>query len=298
MHTNTHTDTDPGTDTHIPLILDLDGTLVRNDLTQELVFESLFAAPLQWPGLVWLGRTDKPEMKRRMLELTAPCEPEHLPYQPEIVELARAARAGGREVWLCSGSHEDTVDRITAHLPWMSGGWGTRAGYNMTSARKAAFLRERFPQGFDYAGNSTQDFAVWEAARRGYAMHPPPGTDATRTASGEPVDILVPRGGGLGLEALPRPWVYAGAALVPLLLWLGGERFLPALFHALLSGALLGTGVGTLFRVACIRHHRRDPARRDRPLPSGRVSPARAMLLGVLAVLGAFALAALYSVFA
>ena len=195
----------------LPLVLDLDGTLVLNDLTHELIAGAALLTPLRFPSQGLLGlRGDKPDMKRRMLgALGHRFDPAHLPYNPAVLVLARAHKARGGRVYLCSGSHESLVHAIVEHLPELDGGWGTRDGYNMTSSRKAAFLQSEFPDGFVYAGNSTQDLKVWAAAEIGLAVNPPPEFADVRTVRGEPVVVVDrTRGGWRGVaEALrSRAW--------------------------------------------------------------------------------------------
>ncbi|MEM9600559.1 MAG: hypothetical protein AAF926_06020, partial [Pseudomonadota bacterium] len=103
------------------------------------------------------------------------------------------AVANGRSVHLCSGTEQSLVSRLGETLDFVTHAFGTSPTYNMTSDNKAAFLKERFPDGFDYAGNSTQDFAVWEAAQSAYAIRPPTAAEVTTTAGLQPVEILEDR---------------------------------------------------------------------------------------------------------
>jgi phosphoserine phosphatase len=191
-----------------PLILDVDGTLLKSDLTHEMILAAVMRDPGKALHYARIGKDDKPQMKQEMIaRIGERLDVDVAPLEPKIVALAEQAIKDGRKVYLCSGSEQSLVDRLGARLDFVTESFGTSATYNMTSGNKAAFLRERFPDGFDYAGNSTQDFAVWEAAQSAYAMRPPKGTDKTRTAAGEPVTILEPRGSQLGtLLSAMRPW--------------------------------------------------------------------------------------------
>lgn len=186
-----------------PLALDVDGTLIKSDLTHEMILEAIKRDPLKAVHYARLGLRSKPAMKQEMVaRIGDRIATEALPLEPKIVELAKGAVAQGRSVHLCSGTEHSLVERLGETLDFVSESHGTSSTYNMTSGNKAAFLRERFPKGFDYAGNSTQDFAVWEAAQSAYAIHPPQGTELTETAAGESVEILEARP-ALG-ETLPH----------------------------------------------------------------------------------------------
>ena len=233
----------------LPLVLDLDGTLVLNDLTHELIAGAALLTPLRFPSQGLLGlRGDKPEMKRRMLEkLKHRFDPEHLPYNPAVLAVARAHKARGGRVYLCSGSHEDLVHAIVDHLSEFDGGWGTREGYNMTSSRKAAFLVGEFPDGFIYAGNSTQDLKVWAASEIGLAVNPPPEFADVRTIRGEPVIVIDrTRGGWRGvLEGLRSHawWLLPLPALVAFVLGSGVAATLAATVLATSAGAWIASVV-------------------------------------------------------
>jgi hypothetical protein len=191
-----------------PLILDVDGTMLKSDLTHEMILAAVMRDPGKALHYARVGKTDKPQMKQEMIaRIGEALDIDVAPLEPKIVALAEQAVSDGRKVYLCSGSEQSLVDRLGARLEFVTESFGTSPTYNMTSENKAAFLRDRFPDGFDYAGNSTQDFAVWEAAQSAYAMRPPKGTSKTRTAAGEPVTIMEPRGSQLGtlLNAM-RPW--------------------------------------------------------------------------------------------
>ena len=230
-------------------MLDLDGTLVLNDLTHELIAGAALLTPLRFPSQGLLGlRGDKPEMKRRMLaRLGHRFDPAHLPYNPAVLSIARAHRARGGRVYLCSGSHEDLVHAIADHLPELDGGWGTRAGYNMTSSRKAAFLSDEFPDGFIYAGNSTQDLKVWAAAEIGLAVNPPPEFADVRTVRGEAVVVIDrTRGGWRGVAEGLRSrawWLLPVPALAAFALGSGVAAAFAATVFATAAGAWIASVV-------------------------------------------------------
>ncbi|MGJ8559760.1 MAG: UbiA family prenyltransferase [Litorimonas sp.] len=191
-----------------PLILDVDGTLLKSDLTHEMILAAVMRDPGKALHYARVGTHDKPQMKQEMIaRIGDRLDTDVAPLEPKIVALAEQAVADGREVHLCSGSEQSLVDRLGARLDFITECFGTSPTYNMTSKNKASFLSERFPDGFDYAGNSTQDFKVWEAAHSAYGMRPPRGTKQTRTAAGKAVTILEERKSELGtlLKAM-RPW--------------------------------------------------------------------------------------------
>ena len=177
-----------------PLVLDVDGTMIRSDLTHELLFEGFLTDPLAWPRLIPLAFRDKPALKAEFVaRLGDRIDTDNLPLEPLAVKLAEEAKAQGREVYLCSGSEQSLVKRLAARLPYVDDAFGTVPGYNMTAQNKADFLTERFPDGFDYVGNSSQDYEPWEAAHTAYAIRPPRDAGERRSMSGANVEVLEAR---------------------------------------------------------------------------------------------------------
>ena len=273
----------------------MDGTLVRNDLTHELVAATGLRTPLDLPRAIRLGMKDKPAMKRFMLERHGDAvSAENLPYQDRVVDLARAHKARGGRVYLCSGSHEDVVKRVVEYNDWLDGGWGTRDGFNLTSSNKADFLSEEFPGGFDYVGNSTQDYEVWKAARKGYAINPPRGVGGIRTATGAPVKVLERPSGTLKaiLKAMRvHQWAKNGLMfLVPLLTFAElSLQDVVSVGFGFVAFSLLASSTYVLNDLVDIDSDRKHATKRDRMLASGRISIPRAVVLmgalGGLAVL-------------
>lgn len=276
-----------------PLILDVDGTLIKSDLTHEMILEAIKRNPARALHYAKVGAKDKPAMKADMVaRIGDRFAFANLPLEPKIVALAHEARRAGRKVYLCSGSEKSLVERLAEELDFIDGAFGTTLGYNMTSENKAAFLTERFPDGFDYAGNSTQDFAVWKAAQRAYGVRPPKGTDTTRTAADKAVTILEPRQRRFGpLLRTLRPVMWPAALI----------SALPGLYHAMRGintdwSAVGWTAVcavpllGALAisdDLADIQRDRRRSDMRDRPLAAGNLSvPSAVMaLLGLLMIM-------------
>jgi len=144
------------------LALDMDGTLIKNDLTHELFFLCARKLPLLLiPALVMVA-INKSRAKRYLcLRLHQYFDPKTLPYHQEILDLAETYRANG----------------------------GSEPNKNLTSHDKAAFLTKRHGKNFIYAGNSTADYAVWKAAAKGYGVNAPSKSYTLKREDGSPVVV-------------------------------------------------------------------------------------------------------------
>jgi 4-hydroxybenzoate polyprenyltransferase len=164
---------------NIPLCVDLDGTLLKTDTLYELLACVLKQQP--WLLFVlpfWLMR-GKHVLKR---ELSHRCQLNAaiLPINGEFLNFLRAEHARGRSLLLATGAYYDVAKAIADHYGFFDGVLATNEKQNLTGARKAALLVEKFGEkGFDYAGNDTVDIPVWERARNSYLVNATPATKAS-----------------------------------------------------------------------------------------------------------------------
>lgn len=163
-------DSKPLTDPGAPLAVDIDGTLTHSDFSWECMLQAVKVKPwVLFLVLIW-RLSGKAYMKARLYEIAGEkVDVELLPYKQEVLALMQTYEASGQQVVLASGSDARYVNRIAAHLKLATPThFGTAGKRNLTSSRKAATLKEAFPDGFDYVGNSSADLAVWRAARKGF----------------------------------------------------------------------------------------------------------------------------------
>jgi 4-hydroxybenzoate polyprenyltransferase len=276
----------------VPLVVDLDGTLVETDLLIESVVRLLREKPLSLlalPGWLLKGRAHlKREVGRR-----ASLDPALLPYRSALLEYVRAEHDNGRKVILATASDERIANQVAAHLGCFDQVLASDGRTNLSGKRKRALLVEQFGErGFDYIGNEHRDLAVWSAARKAIVVNPSPRLmrAVARVTTFE--SAFADRGASLRdyVSALrPEHWlknvlvfvpVFAAHVLSPMLL----ARTLVA-FAAFCCCASGGYLINDLLDLEADRRH---PQKRLRPFASGRLSLAYALLMApALFVLGA-----------
>lgn len=155
----------------VPLVIDLDGTLLRSDLLLESALAYARAQPLQLLApLAWLGG-GKAHLKQQLAQ-AAEIDVATLPYDQRVLDLIAQARADGRRVVLATASHRLYAERIAAHLQVFDEVLATEGGLNLSAGRKRDALLQRYGRhGYDYAGNSSDDLPVWSAARQAYVVN-------------------------------------------------------------------------------------------------------------------------------
>lgn len=146
----------------LPLAVDLDGTLIHGDLFYRSIVRFLSREPWRMPQMMLWFVNGRAYVKARLAD-HAPA-PETLPYDARVVEWLKAERARGRVVVLASASDRKAVEAVAKHLDIFDAVYASDGRVNLKSRRKAAALREAFPDGFVYAGNERADLKVWEAS--------------------------------------------------------------------------------------------------------------------------------------
>ena len=158
--------------TGVPLVIDLDGTLLRSDLLQESTLKLLATAPqhlLSLPGWLYTG---KAHLKRQVAQRVT-LDIAKLPYDEALIAWIESERSSGRSIVLCSASDSTFVGQVADHLGLFDEVIASDGVTNVSAERKAAILVERFgARNFDYAGNSRDDVPVWAQARRAVLVSP------------------------------------------------------------------------------------------------------------------------------
>ncbi len=158
----------------VPLVVDLDGTLLRTDTLVESLFVLAREKPLsllKLPG--WLAR-GRAHLKHEVAERTS-IDVHTLPYATDVLTHLRDQKRSGRRLMLATGADERIARAVADELGLFDGVLASDGTVNLTAVRKRERLVEEFGAGgFDYVGNSARDLPVWAAARRGLLVTPSP----------------------------------------------------------------------------------------------------------------------------
>lgn len=166
----------------IPLCVDLDGTLIKTDLLWESFVRLLKRNPL-WLFVIpfwWMrGRA----FLKRQLAARITLDPAILPYNEPFLVFLREARRSGRKLILATASDRALADLVAGHIGIFDEVLASDGIINLRSANKLKALTEKFGvRGFDYAGNSSADLAVWRGTREAIVVNASP--SLTKKAAG------------------------------------------------------------------------------------------------------------------
>lgn len=263
--------------TDVPLIVDLDGTLIRTDLLVECLYQLVKERPILLFALpFWLVR-GKAYFKKQVSS-RVPINPSVLPYHEAFLQYLRAEFERGRTLILATASFRTAAARVSAHLGLFSEVLATDENVNLSGPRKLERILGMYPRGgFDYAGNAKPDLHIFASARNAILVDPEPGVlAATRKLA--PVQHVF-QGSTAGLKVYFKAirayqWVKNILLFVPLLTshqWTNFSLVERDVF-GFLAFSLCASG-GYLFNdlldLPADRHH---PRKRHRPLASGQLS--------------------------
>ncbi len=155
----------------IPLCVDLDGTLIKTDLLWESLARLLRRNPFQLlPVLFWWVRGRA--FLKRQLARRVKIDPAALPYHEPFLAYLREQRVAGRKLVLVTASDRAMALPVANHVGLFDEVLGSDGKTNLRSGNKLKVLVAKFGErGFDYAGNSSADLAVWRGAHEAIVVN-------------------------------------------------------------------------------------------------------------------------------
>jgi 4-hydroxybenzoate polyprenyltransferase len=162
----------PGTATSRPICVDLDGTLIRTDLLFESLLLLVKQRPLALFALPWVMLRGRAALKRFIASRVG-IDPLTLPSNSRFLEWLKQEKANGRRLILVTASDAVLAERVAASCGLFDQVIASDGVRNLKGSTKVAVLQDRFPEGFDYAGDSRADRAVWEQAQGAIGVNLP-----------------------------------------------------------------------------------------------------------------------------
>jgi 4-hydroxybenzoate polyprenyltransferase len=277
-----------------PLVIDLDGTLIRTNSFDETFLDALRAAPLALWMLPIRCVIDRPAVKAFLAE-RSPLDVETWPVRQDFLDYVEAQFKAGRKIVLATGADRRVAEAIVVRFPFISEVIASDGACNMKGQTKALRLRERFPNGFIYAGDAAADLAVWQVGSASVLVNATSGVVRRAKRVSDPW-ALFPRA-PVTLNVLRRSlrlhqWAKNALVFAPLVL--GGKASdLSAWLSALLGFFALGFVASATYIVNDLwdlPSDRRHWSKRMRPLASGDLSIRAGIVLAIVGLAVGFGL--------
>lgn len=267
-----------------PLIVDLDGTLIRTDILFESFF-GLLKRNIFYIFLVpfWLLR-GKAELKREIAN-RVDIDVSVLPYHQEFLHYLKGQQQSKRTLVLATASDIKYAQQVADYLGIFDEVFASDGVTNLSSSRKLEKLQAHYgDSGFDYAGNSSADFAVWQGAENAIVVNASTSVAAkaetlTQVSSTFKDDHFSVK---TYLKALRvHQWVKNILIFVPLLL---AHRFTDSYLFgnaalAFIAFSCCASSVYLLNDLLDLENDRHHPRKRKRPFAAGDIPLSKGLIL-------------------
>lgn len=279
----------------LPLVVDLDGTLVKTDSLYETLLGALRFNPLAlWrlPYKLIMGRTAVKQFLAGRSELDV----EAWPVREDFLGYLEKEAAAGRRIVLATAADRSVADAVARRFPFISGVIASDGSRNLKGRAKADKLAQEFPDGFIYAGNSAPDYHIWRTSRHNIVVNAPRVVFRRVQRLGIPLtEFPRQRAGFSVLRRCLRLHQWAKNALIFVPLVLGGKLDdVNAWGMAALGFVALGLAASATYIINDLwdlPSDRRHWSKKMRPLASGELSIPAAVGLALLGLIAAVALA-------
>jgi 4-hydroxybenzoate polyprenyltransferase len=284
----------------LPIVVDLEGTLLVADTLDEGVATIVFGRPVKLPSAVLALLRGRAAFKTAVagshsIDIGA------LPAREGLLDWLREQRAQGAALHLVTSSHQSIADAVAARFAIFDSAAGSDPDSadrgHLKGQAKCDYLRRRFPDGFVYCGDSRTDIPVFLAARAVVLCDPPPSAEAAVSEADIAVLARFDRQPLKPVELFKafriHQWSKNVLIFAPLFLghvYTDVDAILRAL-AALAILSLLATASYLANDIADLGADRHHKSKRLRALASGRLSLRLAFLLAPLLAIGAFAAA-------
>ena len=159
---------------NVPLVVDLDGTLIRTDMMWESLARLLRRNPLAIFQILFWWTRGRAFLKQKLAERVQ-VDPADLPYHEPFLAWLRAEKKSGRKLILATASDLKMAEPVARHVGLFDEVLASDGQTNLRSENKLRLLTLKFGErGFDYAGNSSADFAVWRGSRQAVVVNASP----------------------------------------------------------------------------------------------------------------------------
>jgi apolipoprotein N-acyltransferase len=158
----------------VPLVVDLDGTLIATDLLWEHLACLVRRNPLSIFSILFWWTRGRAFLKKKLVERVK-VDPSTLPYNAKFLAWLRGQKSAGRKIILATASDLRMAQPVADFVGIFDEVLGSDGKTNLRSENKLKVLVGKFGErGFDYAGNSSADFAVWRGAREAIVVNASP----------------------------------------------------------------------------------------------------------------------------
>lgn len=153
-----------------PLVVDLDGTLIKTDSLHESLVRLFSREPIQALRTLLVLSQGRAAFKAAIADRILP-DPSTAPVDAAVLTKIEQAREEGRKVYLATAADRRCAEAFANKIGTFDGVFASEGGVNLKGQAKADRLVAAFgAHGFDYIGNDAADLPVWSKAARAISV--------------------------------------------------------------------------------------------------------------------------------
>lgn len=278
-----------------PLVIDVDNSLLRTDMLLESFWVALgkFAPEAILTAFQHIG--DRARLKHELANLSD-LDVSRLPVNDNVLAIAKAAQAQGRDVVLASASDQRLVDRLAERFGFEGSHFGSTPDLNLAGEAKGAALVERYGDGgFAYIGDTTVDLKVWAKADEVIAVDPSPSVLRGLAAMGK--DAQTVEGGWRWFDLFramrPYQWVKNVLLLLPFIAAQRADFYgIETVLLAMVAFSFAASSIYIVNDLLDLDADRQHERKRNRPFAAGTVPIKIGMITSIFLGLMAISVAA------
>jgi len=211
-----------------------------------------------------------------------------LPYNSALIDWLKEERAAGKRIVLCTATDIRVAQAIADHLGLFDEVLASDGSTNNAGANKRAALEAKYgAKGYDYAGNSAADIAVWAGARQAIVVNATDAITKQATQVATVSKVFPPQ--PVTLSHWRRvfrvhQWLKNLLLFVPLLAThqISNIQSLSTLILAFASFSLCASAVYMANDLLDLESDRKHPRKRHRPFAAAAVPIKAGVLLAPL----------------
>ncbi|MGC4100554.1 UbiA family prenyltransferase [Ferruginibacter sp.] len=288
---------DQATDMEIPLVADLDGSLINTDLLFEALVLLLKKNPLYFFVCPFWLLKGKSFFKQRVFE-KAILQYDCLPFNEHVTGFLKEEFNKGRKIVLATASPLSAAEEIAKVQPVFSEVYGTGDTVNLKGANKLSLLLEKYgARGFDYIGNSSADLVIFAQCRNAYLVNGSASVESKAKQNGNLKNVWAGKRTSVKdfIKAIRAyQWIKNLLLFVPLVTShsLGSLNLVLLSFFGFCTFSLVASAGYLLNDLLDINGDRKHPRKKFRPVASGKISIPTAFIIAVLFLAGGLIFAA------
>lgn len=268
----------------LPIVTDLDGTLINTDILLESFLKLIKKNPLSIFKIIFWVFKGKSYLKDRIAK-EVDIDVSILPYNLDLLNYLKSQK-GSRKLILASASNEKFVGKIAEFLGIFDHFIGSDENNNFSGHKKAQKLKALLgSDNYIYAGNSSDDLPIWNRCKNAIIVNLPRSIknklnqnsiDISSELSKEKTNFITL------IECLRiYQWTKNLLIFVPLLF---AQQFVDSniFFNSLIAFIVFGMCASSIYilnDLLDIEDDRRHRTKKNRPIPSGKISLVHSLFL-------------------